>query len=48
MLPCLLKHEILLIGVQDQYGGHFGLDRGTVENAAKRVQNGARNVLEKN
>lgn len=33
---------------KDQYGGHFGLNRGTVENAAQRVQNGARNVLEKN
>jgi hypothetical protein len=34
--------------MQDNFGGHFGLDRSTVENAAKRVQNGARNVLEKN
>ncbi|KAH3915050.1 hypothetical protein HBI56_016170 [Parastagonospora nodorum] len=33
---------------QDQFAGHFGLNRGTVENAAQRVQNGARNVLEKN
>jgi hypothetical protein len=33
---------------KDQFGGHFGLDRRSVENAAKRVQEGARNVLEKN
>ncbi|KAH7411581.1 hypothetical protein DE146DRAFT_750754 [Phaeosphaeria sp. MPI-PUGE-AT-0046c] len=32
---------------QDNYAGHFGLDRRSVENAAKRVQEGARNVLDK-
>lgn len=36
-----------LTPLQDQYGGHFGLGRSSVENAAKRVQDGARNVLDK-
>jgi hypothetical protein len=38
----------VLTFLQDRYGGHLGLDRNTVENAAKRVQDGARNVLERN
>lgn len=37
--------DILL---QDRYADHFGLDRRSVENAAKRVQDGARNVLDRN
>lgn len=46
----LFSHSFLtqLTQEKDQYGGHFGLNRGTVENAAQHVQNGARNVLEKN
>ncbi|KAF2826490.1 hypothetical protein CC86DRAFT_293341 [Ophiobolus disseminans] len=32
---------------QDQYGGHFALDRDSVQNAAKRVQDGARHALDR-
>ncbi|KAH8716918.1 hypothetical protein GQ44DRAFT_624618 [Phaeosphaeriaceae sp. PMI808] len=39
--------EQFLTCLQDQYGGHFGLDRESVEGAAKRVQDGAHNILNK-
>ncbi|OAL55317.1 hypothetical protein IQ07DRAFT_582817 [Pyrenochaeta sp. DS3sAY3a] len=32
---------------QDRLGGHFGLDKDTVANAAQRVQDGARDLLGK-
>lgn len=32
---------------QDQYGGHFGLGRDSVQNAANRMKDGARQALDR-
>jgi hypothetical protein len=37
----------MLMMLQDRLGQHFALSKDTIANAAKRVQNGAKDVLER-